>query len=198
MRRGDCGKVFKLYLVSRNKGKVTEFQRLGVDECVDVYPVELSKVEMQSDDLTDIALYSAVQASLYLKEPFFVEDSGLYVEPLSGFPGPYSSYVFRTIGVEGVLKLMEGSLNRSAYFESVIVLHYPGFGFRVFRGRVQGAISREARGTGGFGFDPIFVPQGRDETFAEMRVEDKNLLSHRGKAFRAMCEWLRTIYKSQL
>ena len=198
MRRGDCETAFKLYLVSRNKGKVTEFQRLGVDECVDVYPVELSKVEIQSDDLMDIALYSAVQASLYLKEPFFVEDSGLYVESLSGFPGPYSSYVFRTIGVEGVLKLMEGSLNRSAYFESVIALHYPEIGFRVFRGRVQGLISREARGTGGFGFDPIFTPQGRDETFAEMRVEDKNLFSHRGKAFRAMCEWLRTIYKSQL
>ncbi|MEM0014172.1 MAG: XTP/dITP diphosphatase [Zestosphaera sp.] len=197
-RREGCGEVFKLYLISRNAGKVREFQRLGVEECVDVSPAELSKIEIQSDELSAIALYSAVQASLQLSDPFFVEDSGLYIPSLGGFPGPYSSYVYRTLGVRGILKLMEGLTERQARFESVIVLYYPEHGFRLFRGVVEGTISREVRGLGGFGFDPIFIPDGHSKTFAEMPTEAKNSLSHRGKAFRAMVEWLRTTYKSQI
>ncbi|MEM0085777.1 MAG: RdgB/HAM1 family non-canonical purine NTP pyrophosphatase, partial [Zestosphaera sp.] len=158
----------------------------------------LDKVEIQSDDLTSIALYSAVQASLYLREPFFVEDAGLYIKSLKGFPGPFSSYVYKTIGVEGVLKLMSSVSDRTAFFKSVIVLYYPQQGFKVFEGVVYGSISLEARGSGGFGFDPIFVPEGHHKTFAELDLETKNSLSHRGRAFRAMVSWLRTAYKSQL
>ncbi len=198
LRRGECGEVLKVFLVSRNEGKIREFRELGVRECVDVVPVSVDKVEIQSDDLTQIALYSAAQASLHLRnELFFVEDAGLYIKPLKGFPGPFSSYVYRTIGVSGVLKLLSGFSERSAYFESVIVLHQPTQGFRVFRGFVTGTISLEARGSGGFGFDPIFIPEGHEKTFAEMDLETKNSLSHRGKAFRAMVDWLRTAYKSR-
>lgn len=198
LRRGGCEEVFKLYVVSRNAGKIREFQGLGAEECVDVLPVELSKVEIQSDELAAIALYSAVQASLQLKDPFFVEDSGLYIPSLGGFPGPYSSFVYRTLGVKGVLKLMKGLTERQAYFESVIVLHCPQHGFKLFKGVVQGLIPEEARGSGGFGFDPIFIPEGHDRTFAEMPTEVKNTLSHRSRAFRKMVEWLRTAYKSRI
>jgi XTP/dITP diphosphohydrolase len=198
LRRGECGEVFKIFLVSRNEGKIKEFRGLGVSECVDVIPVSLDKVEIQSDDLALIALYSAVQASLYLRDVFFVEDAGLYITSLKGFPGPYSSYVYKTIGVEGVLKLMSGVDDRSASFESVIVLHCPRQGFKVFKGSVRGTISFEARGSGGFGFDPIFIPEGHTKTFAEMDLETKNTLSHRARAFRAMVYWLRTAYKSQV
>ncbi|MEM2040051.1 MAG: XTP/dITP diphosphatase [Zestosphaera sp.] len=198
MRRGECGEVLKLFLVSRNEGKIREFRDLGLRECVDVVPLSLDKVEIQSDDLTSIALYSAVQASLYLREPFFVEDAGLYIKSLKGFPGPFSSYVYKTIGVEGVLKLMSSVSDRTAFFKSVIVLYYPQQGFKVFEGVVYGSISLEARGSGGFGFDPIFVPEGHHKTFAELDLETKNSLSHRGRAFRAMVSWLRTAYKSQV
>ncbi|MEM4428069.1 MAG: XTP/dITP diphosphatase [Zestosphaera sp.] len=198
MRRGECGEVLKLFLVSRNEGKIREFRDLGLRECVDVVPLSLDKVEIQSDDLTSIALYSAVQASLHLREPFFVEDAGLYIKSLKGFPGPFSSYVYKTIGVEGVLKLMSSVSDRTAFFKSVIVLYYPQQGFKVFEGVVYGSISLEARGSGGFGFDPIFVPEGHHKTFAELDLETKNSLSHRGRAFRAMVSWLRTAYKSQL
>ncbi|MEM3142689.1 MAG: XTP/dITP diphosphatase [Zestosphaera sp.] len=198
MRRGECGEVLKLFLVSRNEGKIREFRDLGLRECVDVVPLSLDKVEIQSDDLTSIALYSAVQASLYLREPFFVEDAGLYIKSLKGFPGPFSSYVYKTIGVEGILKLMSSVSDRTAFFKSVIVLYYPQQGFKVFEGVVYGSISLEARGSGGFGFDPIFVPEGHHKTFAELDLETKNSLSHRGRAFRAMVSWLRTAYKSQL
>ncbi|MEM1822504.1 MAG: non-canonical purine NTP pyrophosphatase, partial [Zestosphaera sp.] len=104
----------------------------------------------------------------------------------------------KTIGVEGVLKLMSSVSDRTAFFKSVIVLYYPQQGFKVFEGVVYGSISLEARGSGGFGFDPIFVPEGHHKTFAELDLETKNSLSHRGRAFRAMVSWLRTAYKSQL
>lgn len=198
LRKGGCGEVFKVLLVSKNEGKIREFKDLGLRECVEVVPVSLDKVEIQSDDLTSIALYSAVQASIYLKDLFFVEDAGLYVTSLNGFPGPFSSYVYKTIGVEGILKLLSGFSDRTAFFKSVIVLHHPRQGFRVFEGVVKGLISLEARGSGGFGFDPIFIPEGHTKTFAEMDLETKNSLSHRGKAFRAMVNWLRTAYKSQV
>lgn len=197
-RRGGCGEVLKLYLVSSNAGKIREFQSLGAEECVDVLPVDLSKVEIQSDELATIALYGAVQASLQLRDPFFVEDSGLYIHSLGGFPGPYSSFVYRTLGVKGVLKLMEGVTEREAYFESVIVFYHPQQGFKLFKGVVQGSISGEARGSGGFGFDPIFIPEGHDRTFAEMPTEVKNTLSHRSMAFRKMVEWVKTTYKSRM
>lgn len=190
--------MFKVFLVSRNEGKIREFIDLGLKECVEVVPVSLDKVEIQSEDLTSIALYSAVQTSLYLKELFFVEDAGLYITSLKGFPGPFSSYVYKTIGVDGVLKLLSGFSDRTAIFKSVIVLHCPRQGFKVFEGSVRGSISLEARGLGGFGFDPIFIPEGHTKTFAEMDLEVKNSLSHRGKAFRAMVNWLRTAYKSQI
>ena len=198
LRRGECEEVFKVFLVSRNEGKIKEFVDLGLKECVEVIPVSLEKVEIQSENLTSIALYSAVQASLHLKEMFFVEDAGLYITSLNGFPGPFSSYVYKTIGTEGILKLLSGLTDRTAFFKSVIVLYYPQQGFKVFEGVVRGSISLEARGSSGFGFDPIFIPEGHTKTFAEMDLETKNSLSHRSKAFKAMISWLRTAYKSQV
>jgi len=120
----------------------------------------------------------------------FVEDAGLFIDALNGFPGPYSSYVYRTIGVEGVLKLVEGK-SRGAAFVSVIALYHPGKGVRVFKGMCRGVIAQHPRGFSGFGFDPIFIPEGVGKTFAEMREDEKNKLSHRGEAARKLIEWLK-------
>ncbi|RLE72114.1 MAG: non-canonical purine NTP pyrophosphatase, RdgB/HAM1 family, partial [Thermoprotei archaeon] len=122
--------------------------------------------------------------------PFFVEDAGLFVEALNGFPGPYSSYIYKTIGCEGILKLLEGVDNRKAYFLSVVALRAPGLGDVVFKGKVNGIIANEMRGEKGFGFDPIFIPDGCEKTFAEMNIEEKSRYSHRGKALRKMGKWI--------
>ena len=112
------------------------------------------------------------------------------MKSLGGFPGAYAAFVNRTIGPEGLLRLMSGSSNRSAEFVSAVAFvgHSPGP--RVFVGRLRGNISLRPRGSHGFGFDPVFVPAGLQRTLAELTLEEKCALSHRAKALRAMGRWL--------
>jgi XTP/dITP diphosphohydrolase len=118
------------------------------------------------------------------------EDAGFFVEALQGFPGPYSSYVYRKLGVEGILKLMKDVTERRAYFCSALAYSSGGHCF-CFEGKVRGTVSLSPRGARGFGFDPIFIPIDADgRTFAEMEVGEKNRFSHRAIAFRKFFEWL--------
>ena len=114
-----------------------------------------------------------------------IDDSGLFVDALRGFPGVYSSHAYRTIGPRGILGLLRSSPTRAARFETAFLFH-DGTTGRLVRGACRGAIARSERGTGGFGFDPIFIPAGHRTTFAEMSVEEKNRVSHRGRAARAL------------
>ncbi|MCS7099156.1 MAG: XTP/dITP diphosphatase [Sulfolobales archaeon] len=181
----------RLYLASRNLWKIRELGLLARAHQIELIPIDVPKVEIQSESLSDIALYSVATAYLVLRKPVIVEDSGLYVKHLNMFPGAMSSYVFKTIGISGILKLMSGVRDREASFKSVIALAAPTInGVKLFGGEVRGTISEEPRGSGGFGFDPIFIPSGYDRTFAEMSVEEKNAISHRGLAFRALYRWI--------
>lgn len=126
----------------------------------------------------------------HLKKPLVLEDSGLYINALKGFPGPYSSYVFKKIGNEGILKLMRSVKDRTAKFVCVVAFAHPKYGIRLFKGEVKGKISLEVRGSKGFGFDPIFIPEGSNKTFGEMDINEKNMFSHRSKAFKQFFQWL--------
>jgi XTP/dITP diphosphohydrolase len=120
----------------------------------------------------------------------FADDTGLEIEALGGSPGVHSA---RFAGVhkdfsantEKVLKLMKGKTNRSAKFRTVIALILDGSEY-FFEGIVSGKIIDEKRGTGGFGYDPIFVPDGKKMTFAEMSLSEKNNISHRALAFKKL------------
>jgi dITPase (EC 3.6.1.-) len=182
----------RVFFVTGNKGKFLEassiLREYGIELQLDTIH---EKLEIQSENLEDIvshALKHVCEGSIH--DYFVVEDDGLFINALNGFPGPYSSYVYKTIGVTGVLKLMSDVDDRSAYFKSVVGVCGPSGITRLFTGVVRGSISREPRGSGGFGFDPIFIPSGYDRTFAELGIEVKNKLSHRAKAFRALGEWL--------
>lgn len=148
--------------------------------------------EPQSDSLDYVSERTAISSLEALKAPLFVEDAGLFVQSLRGFPGVFSSYVFSTIGYEGLLKLMEGSSDRRAAFKSSIGFTCPAIFPKVllFRGEVEGVIADSPRGSGGFGFDPIFVPIGSDMTYAQMTAEEKCKTSHRAKALESMCAYL--------
>ncbi len=187
-----------IYVLTQNEGKFREFLELSKEHGVVLKQLPSPKVEVQLRSLEDIATYAASVALVEWGVPLFVEDAGLFIEALNGFPGPYSSYVYKTLGVDGILKLMEGVKDRRAYFKSVIALAIPGEGIRIFTGIVRGSIALKARGTGGFGFDPIFIAEGMERTFAELSISEKNKLSHRGKAFASMIEWLRTAFKSRI
>jgi XTP/dITP diphosphohydrolase len=124
--------------------------------------------------------------------PICVEDAGVSLDRWGGFPGPYSSYVLKRLGNPGILKLMEGESKRKANYVSAIAYRDES-GVHIFRGVVDGKIAQSIRGTHGFGYDPIFIPsEGDGRTFGEKNAE-KNAISHRARAFRALAEWLTQI-----
>jgi XTP/dITP diphosphohydrolase len=160
------------------------------------YPVLIKQqawktYEIQSDDLQEIARLSVLNAVNTSQSPIFVEDTGFYITALNGFPGPYASYVYQTIGNPGILKLMQDRLNREAYFKSIIAFCTPDTSPICFEGMIQGTLALKERGSKGFGFDPIFIPSiGDDKTFGEMEIAEKIPVSHRGNALTHFVNWL--------
>jgi XTP/dITP diphosphohydrolase len=185
--RGDRALERSLCLISGNRHKLQEMSVVAEAMGWRLRPCEGRKLEVQSDDLAEIALAAARAAAI---PGSIVEDSGLFVRSLGGFPGPYSSYAMSTIGYRGLLKLMEGVEDRAARFESAIAYTDQAGRIRVFTARVCGAIAEEPAGTGGFGFDPVFIPAGYSRTFAEMDLREKSWISHRGIAMSRLLRWL--------
>ena len=180
----------KIYFLSKNEHKLREIRSFLEPYGFEVEIMFEDKVEIQSDNLVEI-VRKAVEFIGRRKYAFFAEDAGLFIDHLNGFPGPYSSYVYKTIGIDGILKLMLGVKNRKATFRSAIALFHPELDeIKVFEGHVEGVISMEKRGAGGFGFDPIFIPRGESRTFAEMSLEEKNRYSHRARAVKKMLDFL--------
>jgi len=147
------------------------------------------KTEIQSTSLEEIAKFAAEEAAKKHNRTVVIEDSGLFVRALNGFPGPFSSYVHATIGVRGLLRLMSQQTRRDAYFQASLAHASPRDSSQGFSGKVYGTISRKSAGTKGFGFDPIFVPKGARKTFAQGGSEFKDKYSHRAIAFRKLALW---------
>lgn len=186
------GKV--AFFVTTNFHKFNEARRVLARLGVTAAMLRIKAVEIQDDNLEKIARGSVLDAVEKSSLPVLVEDAGLFVEALKGFPGPYSSYVYRTLGTRGVLKLMQGVTRRNAYFYSVIAFHSPlQVSPKCFHGKVEGKITPKEQGKKGFGFDPIFTPKGEiSRSFAEMTTIEKNKFSHRAQALRKFATW----YKS--
>ncbi len=188
----------RLGLVTGNRHKLEELSLVLRDYGVELYMLDTPKIEVQSNSLEVIALGAARKAYSRTRVPLIVDDSGLFIEALRGFPGPYSSYVYKTIGVEGILRLLRGVPDRRACFHAVIAAIVPPYE-KVFHARSCGFITESPRGAGGFGFDPIFAPEeGDGRTFAEMSIEEKNRYSHRAKAARMLGVWLREAFKRRV
>ena len=157
-------------------------------------------IEIQDDSLSEIAKASAIEAFRLCHLPLIVEDAGLFVNVLKGFPGPYAAYVYKTISNPGMLKLMDRVDNRKATFRSVIAYHDGTSDPVCFVGETGGEIAQDERwgsGKAGFGFDPIFIPNGSKRTFAEMDINEKNHWSHRANAIRKFSEWYRKIVHAE-
>ena len=171
--------------VTSNEGKVREAREYLPEP---VEQVNYDYTEIQSDELEEIAAYGAREAFEHLggAEPVLVDDAGLFCDAFDGFPGPYSSYVQDTVGVDGVRSLVATAETDRARFRTVLAYH-DGDEVRTFDGAVQGRIV-DPRGDGGFGYDPIFEHDGR--TMAEMSTAEKNAISHRGRALAKFADWL--------
>lgn len=176
--------------VTSNIHKFQEARRVLSEYKIATAKLKIEAIEIQDDNPENIAKASAIDAVRNCGLPIFVEDAGIFIAALNGFPGPYSSYVYRTVGTKGILKLMKNIRNRDAYFHTVIAFSSPEEEPICFTGKVKGKISLQERGTNGFGYDPIFEPlEGDGRTFAEMTTEEKNSYSHRAKALRKYAEW---------
>ncbi len=179
----------KIIFVTGNPHKVREASDILSQAGITVEQNNCGYPELQEDNLEAIAKFGAQWAADKLNCEVMVDDSGLFIEALGGFPGPYSAYVYDTLGNVRMLKLMEGETNRSAIFRCVIGYCRPGDDALVFSGEVAGEITKEIRGNAGFGYDPIFEVNG--ETFGEMKEGEKNRLSHRYRALMRFAQWLK-------
>ena len=186
---GMSPKEDRISFLTSNRGKFREAQLAVAGQGISLERVRgLGRMEIQSDRIEEVASFSSLMGYFSLGRPVVVEDAGLFVDTLEGFPGAYSSYVFKTIGVSGLLKLMEDSVHRRAHFQSVVAF-CDGSGVRTFTGVVEGVIASAPKGGRGFGFDPVFMPKGSRRTYAEMSLEEKCTSSHRSKAFKSFAKW---------
>jgi len=180
------------FFATGNVHKFNEARRVLAEFKITTAMLNVEAVEIQDDNLENIAKTSAIDATAKSNLPVFVEDAGLFIDALNGFPGPYSSYVYRTVGTKGILKLLRNERKRDAYFLSVVAFSSAQEPSKpkCFLGVVQGKIAYEERGKQGFGFDPVFQPLGGNgRTFAEMTTQEKNKHSHRAQALRKFAKW---------
>ena len=182
-----------VFFATGNVHKFNEARNILTGLDIAVGMLRVKDTEIQSDSLVEIAQTSAQEAFKRCGLPIIVEDAGLFIDALNGFPGPYAAYAYKTIGNKGLLTLMKNVENRKARFQSAIAYCESETETPVvFEGEAEGEITAdERRGSGkaGFGFDPIFQPDGSTKTFAEMTLEEKNGFSHRAKAISKFAEW---------
>jgi XTP/dITP diphosphohydrolase len=145
-------------------------------------------MEVKSDDVVVVAREAARAAYRTLKRRLVVDDTGLYISALNGFPGAYAAFVQKTIGNDGILRLMERLTDRTASFVTAAA-YADGRNIKTFVGEMRGHIALAPSGEEGFGYDPIFICDGETRTYAEMNLSEKIAISHRSKAFSLFLDW---------
>lgn len=183
-----------IYFITSNKGKVAEVQKKCSNINIEIIQKNFGYPEIQAINLEDVALYGTKHIQKRISHPFILEDAGLFIDDLNGFPGVYSAYVYHTIGCKGILRLMENfkNKNRKAVFKSVFAFaanNKP----RLFVGECLGKITNNEVGEYGFGYDPIFIADGENKTFAQMTTDEKNKISHRGKSLNKLIDFFKNI-----
>lgn len=197
MRGGDRTERLRLVAASANPHKLTEIAAI-LDSAVELLPrpADLGEVVEDGDTLEANARLKAAAVCQFTGRAAVADDTGLEVAALGGAPGVRSA---RYAGEHAddadnrawLLAEMEGVADRSARFHTVVVVVFPDGTELQAEGMTSGTIATAPRGDQGFGYDPVFVPDGGDgRTFAEMSADEKNAVSHRGRAFRALAQQL--------
>ncbi len=182
-------KLSKLVLASNNLGKAKEIQKITAAhgwEIVSQANFNTPEIEETGLSFIENAILKARNAAKHSGMPALADDSGLEVVALKGAPGVYSARYAGdqksdTANVAKLLHELAGSAIRQARFVTVLTLHHAGK-YYVFEGEIQGQINDEPTGSNGFGYDPVFVPEGMDQTFAELSLVEKNQIAHRARA----------------
>lgn len=182
----------QIVAATKNEKKLQELRKLLAGQDVEV--VGLNSYRNCPDVIEDGKTFDenarkkALAATQYTDLPAFADDSGLEVEALDGAPGIYSARYAEGTDADRIAKLLkelEGKENRRAKFVCVIAIAFNGEVIETFRGEVAGVITTAPRGNSGFGYDPVFIPDGYDKTFGELDADTKDSISHRAKAVKA-------------
>jgi XTP/dITP diphosphohydrolase len=176
----------ELFFVSSNTHKFTEAQRILSNLGLDISLFKTTLEEIQSNSLSEIATRKALDAYSKVQKPVIIEDDGLFIDSLNGFPGPYSSYAYDTIGNKGIMSLLEKIESRNAKFVAIIAYCNGVDDIQLFESSILGKISLSIE-EGGWGYDPIFIPDGESKTFAN--VSDKDKFSHRSASLKKFSDW---------
>lgn len=168
-----------------NKHTIFSLQQIGFH----------AEIEETGSTIEENAFIKAKAIRSYTDKVIISDDTGLFVDALNGEPGVYSA---RYAGAEAtfednnrkLLKALEGQTNRQAVFKCAVALNMPNGEEKIFLGEVYGSIANKVSGEGGFGYDPIFVVQDTNKTYAQMSLEQKDLISHRAKALLKLAQFL--------
>ena len=196
----------EIVFATGNQHKVVEAQKALGDSFALIMPKELGLTEDIPEE-GDTLEKNAIQKAEYLWNKFgkncFADDTGLEVDALGGAPGVYTARyagpdkgsdanMEKLLAELSAVEAREGNISRTARFRTVVALIMNGE-LKTFEGVMEGEIARARSGSEGFGYDPVFIPQGYNCTIAEISLDEKNAISHRGKAMRALAEYLNTL-----
>jgi len=180
-----------IYFATGNPHKVREVDD-ALPQDIQLQQVQVDIDEIEAHAVEDVARRKVLDSyhDADVNDTIIVDDTGLYITGLNGFPGAHASYVLERCGNAGILQLMEDIDDRSAYFKTAIAIYQPDRDeLSLLTGRCDGRIAREQRGEGGFGYDSIFLPGDHDTTFAEDE-DHKMQVSHRTNAIDSFVEWV--------
>lgn len=196
-------KINKLLFASHNAGKIAEIKNMLAPleiKVISALDIALPDVDETGKTFAENSLLKSQTIAKALGIPCIADDSGLCVDALNGAPGVYSARYAPNRdfdkGMDKLLNEMKQSTEKSrkAHFSCVVSLAYPDGSYKLFEGRVDGTIALEKmEGQEGFGYDPVFIPDGYDCSFAQMSKEDKNKISHRGRAMQKFKEYLMSL-----
>lgn len=174
-----------LFFVTGNPNKAKEAENILGQR---INQIDIDIDEIQAIDVEDIVKDKAKRAYQEIKKPVFVEDNGLYLKAWQGFPGALIKWVLKTLGNEKIIQFL-GNDDCSASAKVAICL-YDGKNFQIFVDEIKGQITTQPRGEHGFGWDPIFQPDGYEKTFAEMTADEKDTISMRKIALEKLKDYL--------
>ena len=200
----------EIIFATGNQHKVIEAQKALGNSFALIMPKELGLTEDIPEN-GDTLQANAIEKAEYLWKKFgkscFADDTGLEVDALGGAPGVYTArYAGPDKGSDANMEKLltelsavetkEGKISRAARFRTVVALIIDGK-LEIFNGVLEGEIATSRSGSEGFGYDPVFIPQGYNKTLAEISLDEKNAISHRGKAMRALAEYLKCLPKAK-
>lgn len=178
----------KLIFGTGNAGKLSEAQAILID--CEIVGTQIEVDEIQSLDKEKVALRKAKDYFVQLNVPLFIEDVALSFDAMSGLPGTYIDSFMKSLGNPGIIDLMKEKDNRKAVATTTLVYIDEKGEPHIFKADMNGSVANEERGTNGFGWDTIFIPEGQDKTLAEMTLEEKNQYSMRAVALKELKKWL--------